>query len=192
VLRDKQSANAMTPAGATSLFAPFFVLLGTLVVAQVFWRRRFRRRLNLWLAAATAVVLALGTLSCLVFVSDSRLDTAADKLRTLIADTRSQTFVTDDRAQRALYDSLEKVCDNATCSYSVELFRSKLAEVDATEEEPVDALLTEKMRRVSQLTGKASANAGLVTPIYVLGAFLGSAILLGFRSRLIEYRYRSR
>jgi hypothetical protein len=192
VLRDEGAVNAMTPGGVIALFAPAVALFVALFAAQVFWRRRFRRRVNLWLAGATAVVVALVALSCLVFVSGSRLDTAQGELRTLIGDADDRTSAIDAGAQRRLVTILDTACGNASCSETVEQFHSDVARADATEERTSDALLTENMRQVGEQTRAASENAGLTTVIVVLGVFLVATILLGFRPRLNEYRYRPR
>jgi hypothetical protein len=191
-LHDEQSAGTTTSLGAAVLFAPDAALLVMLIVAQALWRRRFRRRINLWLIAATATLVALTAVSCLVFVPGSRLDSAVGELRTLVANVHKQAYLTDADAHHKLASMLDAACGNARCSDSVELFRHELGDVDTMGKELDDSLVTEEIRRVRDHTGAASANAGLVTLIYVLGAVLCAAILLGFRARLIEYRYRPR
>lgn len=191
-LHDQGAVNAMTPVGVLLLFAPAVALFAGMIVAQVFWRRRFRRRFNPWLAGGTAVVVALVALSSLVFVSGSRLGTAQIEVRTLVDDARAWTSAIDAGAHRRLADMLDTACGNASCSATVDRFRSDVAHPDETEDEADDALLTERMRQVSQQTRAASANAGVTTLIAVLGALLVAAILLGFLPRLNEYRYRPR
>lgn len=198
LLNDEHSTNAMTLSGTVALFTPIAALLAMTIVVQVFWRRRFRRKYNLWLVGATALGLALAVVSALVFVSGSRLDTAADDLRTLIAAAREEMSSTDHRAQDEMVSILDDACGNAACSESVEQFHEQvfkqvqLDDIGAIAKEPGDSPLTDKIRQVGERTAEASANTGLVALIYVLGVLLAAAILLGFRPRLIEYRYRPR
>lgn len=193
VLHDEQSTAATTPWGAVLLFVPAASLLVMLLFAQWFWRRRFRRKLSLLLATATVALMALAALSSLAFPPSSRLDTAAAELRALDADARAQASSVNAQAQQNLQTMLDAACDDAACKGYVD---NRFSAVDTQPDAPTaradDSLLTEGFRRVGEQTGSANANAGLVTLIYLLGVLLGATILLGFRVRLIEYRYRPR
>lgn len=192
VLRDEHATNATTTWDAAVLFGPIVALFAMLLVAQVFLRRRFRRRFNPWLLTATVLLVALTVVSSLVFVSGSRLDVATGELQALIVDMREKSSAIDAAAQHTLGDLLDSACGNAACSDTITFFRDQLNEVEATADDVRDPPRTDEIRRVNDQTAAASANAGLVTWIAVASVLIAASVLLGFRSRLIEYRYRSR
>jgi hypothetical protein len=84
------------------------------------------------------------------------------------------------------------MCGRAACGDSVALYKEGLDEVVEGADDVDQSVVIKRIQLVGSRTAAASEHADLVVVTYALGVFLTAVILLGFRSRLIEYRFRSR
>jgi hypothetical protein len=193
-LDEQLSASAMDPAATLTLLVPMVGLLALLVVAQVVLHRRFRRRVNLWLVAATLLLLALAALSTRDFVAQDHLELARNALYQVVDDGSAQSARTNAQGQRALRDLVVGTgCGGATeCGETVARFVADTAKLDGTERDVVDSRLTDDTRRVSEQTTAAGAGSGLQPWIYVLASGILVCSVAGLLRRLNEYRYRPR
>jgi hypothetical protein len=188
------SASSMGPGTILALLVPLFGLLALLVVAQVVLYRRFRRMVNLWLVAATLLLLAMAALSTRDFVAPAHLEQARSTLYQLVDDGDAQSAQTDAQGQRALRDLVVGTgCGGAAaCGDTVARFVVDTAKLGGTERSVGDSRLTDETRRVSEQTTAAGAGSGLQPWIYFLAIGIAACSFAGFLGRLNEYRYRPR
>jgi hypothetical protein len=192
VLAAELSGTEPTPPAVLAVLLPLAGLLALLVFTQVFLRLRFRRRVNPWLLAATALVLALVAGVVVVAAAQRHLDAARGALGQLTADRASQADAIDAQGQRSLSALLLRHRCGGSCSPTIDQFVADVAESGKPANGPDDTSSVPTTRRVADLTAAADANALLEPAIYLAALLIGVTVLLGFRPRLNEYRYRSR
>lgn len=175
---------------------PVLALLGLLVATQVFLSHRFRRTLNLPLAAATALAALLGAGAALSLLSAGTLDETRDTVRQVGAEQQARGRYLQDANARALTDLLGKQCgDSQPCEDSVKRIVETLGDGrpnPATKAEPpVDGTAQKADRAV--LTAERAADSHRIEyglPIAALG--IAALVLYGLQPRIEEYRYRRR
>jgi len=187
----------LSTSSKTARFALVFLVLTTcglfalLVVAQIFLRRRFRRRANLWLALATVLLVVLSMISSAVFVSQHGLEVSGHTLDQLMTDGPTQTSATDAQGQHWLRQLVRDACATPGCPTAEQLV-PKVQAPGWTSSDVNDRWLTAASRIIGDQAAAADANAGLEPLVYILAILIAAAVFLGFRPRLYEYRYRSR
>jgi hypothetical protein len=186
-------SNSMTPRSALTLFVPIVGLVALLLSAQVAMWRRFRRRVNLWLVLAVVLLIALSMVTSRNIVSQHHLKAARTTLNQLVGDRQKQTSVTDVEGQHALLDQVRDACDQPDgCGDTVARFITAVDERGRAAAGPDDSRLIDETQKVNEETAAAGADSGLEPSIYILTLLIAAAVLLGFRPRLNEYRYRPR
>lgn len=187
------AGTATAPGEALVLLLPVVAFLALLVITSLVFRRRFRRKVNLWLVLAAVLLVSLTWISARAIVSHQHLETTRDVLYQVVANERARGAKTDAQGQKELASLMERTCaDSGGCGDTLARFLSEVKPVDGTGAVVDDARLAVETRNVAEQAAIASADAGLRPMIYLLAALLGGAVLLGFRPRLNEYRYRSR
>lgn len=180
--------------GATLIWAvPVLILLVLLVRTQLFLRRRFRRRINGWLAAATVILVVLAAGASFALVSKQQLVDAEHKLSQVREDSEEQFDGIEREGQRALAELVTSSCPGpeGSCGVTVDDFRHGLADEPVPSPVP-DNQVSDDSRAVNEqaVSGTSAASGALVvlfaaSPIILL-------VWLGLRPRIEEYRYRSR
>jgi hypothetical protein len=175
---------------------PVLVLLGLLVATQMFLSYRFRRTLNLPLAAATALAALLGAGAALSLLSAGTLDETRDTVRQVGAEQQAHGRYLQDANARALTDLLGKQCGNSqpcenTVKRIVETLGDGRTDPAAKAEPPVEGTAQKADRAV--LTAERAADSHRIEyglPIAALG--IAALVLYGLQPRIEEYRYRRR
>jgi hypothetical protein len=192
---DRQLADtAMTPVTTLTLLVPAAALLALLVATNVVFRRRFRRRVNLWLVLAAAVLIALTTISGQVIGVHRDLETTRSALSRLVDDEQARDAVMDVPGQRALRDLVSRTAcgDLGGCGDTLARFVGQVNALRDPGPGVDDGALAAETRSVTDQAAAASAGAGLRPLIYLLAILLAGTVFLAFRARLNEYRYRPR
>jgi hypothetical protein len=190
---DRQVAGtAMTPGVVLLVYLPALALLVLLVLANVVFFRRFRRRVNLWLVLAAAALVALTVIAGRVAGSHQDLETTRTMLYQLVDDQRARDDGTDVSGQRDLRDLVVRTACGTTAACGDTLARFTGAVASMRDDGPgiSDGALATETRTVTEQAASATAGAGLRPLMYVLAFVLAAAILSGFGARLNEYRYR--
>ncbi|MCP2259176.1 hypothetical protein LX15_002877 [Streptoalloteichus tenebrarius] len=188
---------AASPAGLVPALAwalPAVALFVVLVVTQVFLRRRFRRRANPALLAATLCLLGLGAVMSLTFVTQQRLTTTRESLTVVLSESRDQAAVLDDRGRRALTELVRGRC-RATengCGETMARVEAGLGRVNAGPDQPDDRKLAEGARHVHDQAGAATEYGDWVFLAPLTALLIAALVVLGLQPRLDEYRYRWR
>lgn len=189
---DDEVGGANTLLSTLSWLVPGLVLLVLLCVVQVVVSRRFRRKLNLGLVAATAGVLGMLVVTALTFTAGARLGATRDTVHELRDAWHQQVSARDVRGQQVLADLIGMRCSaeagecGSTVQRVVTAVRSAGA-VDAPQEDLVDG-----SARIDEHVVAASAYGGwrLAIPLAAVAALAG--IVAGIAMRTAEYRYRAR
>ncbi|MGW4057839.1 hypothetical protein ACWEGE_06150 [Amycolatopsis sp. NPDC004747] len=191
---DRQlAANWLDPA-ITALWAvPLVLLVATLVWAQRFLARRFRRTVNTALLAATVacVLLGAGTALLLGIQSDAR-DGGAALERTVDARSAATSAATA-QARWTLAHVLTAQCGiegAAACGHTVTAFAAGTPVPPAVADAPPGAV-DESVLLGPGLT-EPGWNGALGYGIPVLAAGIGVLAAGGLQPRLDEYRFRAR
>jgi hypothetical protein len=188
------AASSMTPVAVLTVLVPLLGLLGLLLTAQLTFRRRFRRRINPWLLLATWLLLAIAAISVHSAAAQHHLEDSRATLHQLVADRQRQGSAAEVMGQQGLR---ELVCTircarPGRCGYTVELFISYVAGPMPPAGSVASSRLAAETAQVGAQTAAAAAGAGLQPAIYLLAILAATAVFLGFRPRLAEYRYRPR
>jgi hypothetical protein len=192
-LERQLASTAMTPGAAVVVFLPVAALLALLVFANLVFFRRFRRRVNLGLVFAAAVLIALAVISGWVAGSHRKLESTQSTLYELVNNQRARDNATDLSGQRALRDLVVRTScgDPGTrCGDTLARFVGMLDTMRDPGPGISDGELATKTRIVTEQAASASPSAGLRLGIYLLPIAIFVCILLGFSARLNEYRYR--
>jgi hypothetical protein len=192
-LDEQLAASSMTPVAVLVVLVPLLGLLGLLLAAQITLRRRFRRQVNPWLLVATALLLAMAAIFVRSAVAQHHLEDSRTTLRQLVADRKLQGSAAEVKGQHALRDLLSVTrCAEPGCGYTVKLFSAYVAGPMPPASGVANSRLTAETGRVEAQTAAAAAGAVLEAATYILAILAASAVFLGFRPRLSEYRYRPR
>jgi hypothetical protein len=194
VLDHQLAASSMTPVAVLAVLVPLLGLLGLLLAAQLTFRRRFRRRVNPWLLLATGLPLAMAAISVRSAAAQHHLDDSRATLHQLVADRQRQGSAAEVMGQQALRELVRHIrCTRpGDCGYTVELFSSYVAGPMPPASSVASSRLAAETGQVGAQTAAAAAGAGLEPAIYMLAILAATAVFLGFRPRLAEYRYRPR
>ncbi|HVQ90872.1 MAG TPA: hypothetical protein VMU51_07525 [Mycobacteriales bacterium] len=188
------AASSLTASGVLAGLVLLGVL-GLLVATQIAFRRRFRRQVNPPLLLATGLLLATAAIPIRGAVAQHHLTEARGTLQQLVADRRQQGSAADAHRLQALRELVDAggCATAAGCGYTTTLFRSYVDSATAAGAGDIaDSRLTEETRQVARLTAAAATGADLEPAIYLLTGIAAASVLLGFRPRLVEYRYRPR
>ncbi|WP_326836826.1 hypothetical protein VSH64_18310 [Amycolatopsis rhabdoformis] len=170
---------------------PPTLLLALLVLTQVSLRRRFRRRLNPGLLAATLGVAAAVTGLCLAFAHAQQLGGVRDRVDALLGLRARAVEAADTSGQNALADLLRGSCGSAGCGSTVDAFEAGVRQAaDRSGPAPDIDDLAVATGEVTSAAAAAADSGGL--PVWVPGAVVAAAAgaVLGLRRRVEEYRYR--
>lgn len=167
-----------------AVFVPV-LLLGLLGWTQWELFRRFRRKLNVWLAAATAITLAVFVAMIFTVSQHGRLDQVGDRVDTVLAERQAAIDHGDADGQRALAELLAARCGADGCGVTVEGFRASLPAAVADQDRATDA------RRVTAQTGVATDSGGREWWVPLLSLLVCGLVVRGLLDRLREYRYRA-
>jgi hypothetical protein len=161
-------------------------VLGLLISAQVFCRRRFRRRYNPWLLGSTTLTLALVGIMAFTAVSAHRLRTAQTSLDQVISSRNEQMSQTDSSGQLALAAMLKKNCP-AGCGYTVGHFTERLHPAPNV---PTGAgAINRQTQAVNERMDAAAETYGLGIAIPALAILILGGIGAGLYPRISEYRF---
>ncbi|MCK2237300.1 MULTISPECIES: hypothetical protein [unclassified Crossiella] len=187
--------GALTQAQPTTVSVAFWLLpggvllLGLLGVQWLFWRR-FRRRFNPWLLAATGAVAGLLVLTTTVFDSQRELDSARGGLEHNVAQRLRLDAEIDAEGQRWLGELMRQQCPEIRdCGPSVGAF---LAGLHPIPDGPAEPGLTEEAGRLAGQVREVGGRGSWWPGIPVLAALVLALVLRGFQARLAEYRSRVR
>jgi hypothetical protein len=201
-LGDRLSGGWLSPWATVLWVAPIGILLVALGYAQWFLGRRFRRRLNAWLLAATVLLVGLGAGTSLALVSKSRLGDTRDTLASATQLAKQQGSGVDTEGQSDLARMLRGQCPHEAteCGYSVQKFLSAPVATAATstdvagaaKEQTEDNKMAADGRMVNREAGSASRVASYALIALAVALLIGVTVWLGLRPRLEEYRFRPR
>jgi predicted PurR-regulated permease PerM len=168
------------------------VLLAVLVDTQLFLNRRFRRRLNPALAAATLLVVLGVTVAPFMAASlNDGLSQGVRELNRVRSDRADQSRQEDAAGQQALYQLLKDKCPGqaASCAVTVEAMRPSdpvASDPGATSSESASA-----SGPADRLNSAADTGLALM-----VGLATGAVLVLllvpeGLRRRMSEYGYQT-
>ena len=188
------AASSMTPVSLLAVLVPLLGLFGLLLAAQLTFRRRFRRRVNPWLLLATGLLLVNAAISVRSAAAQHHVEDSRATLHQLVADRQRQGSAAEVMGQQALRELVyhARCARPGECGYTVELFSSYVAGPMPPASSVASSRLAAETGQVGAETAAAAAGAGLEPAIYVLATMAVTAVFLGFRPRLAEYRYRPR
>jgi multisubunit Na+/H+ antiporter MnhB subunit len=201
-LAGRLSSGWLSPAATLLWVVPMLALLGALLYAQRFLRQRFRRRLNAWLLVSTVLLVTLAGGTSLALVSKSRLAQTRTALTGAEQLAKEQASGVDAQGQRNLAQMLRDLCprpgEEAQCGWTVQEFLS--AHLASSGADPSaaapgadeDNRVAEGGRAVNREAESASGAASYALVGLVVAVLLGTAVWLGLRPRIEEYRFRSR
>ncbi|WP_409464026.1 hypothetical protein [Amycolatopsis sp. GA6-003] len=188
---DRQISGAGMSAGLLILWLlPPLVLLALLVAAQVFLRRRFRRRVNPPLLGAT--VLGLGVVAGLLaaFALAGRLDPVRASVDDAVAVREKSIEAADAGGHARLAALLQERCGPPGCGSTVDDFRRQ-TRAAGDSAAPAHNAITSAARAVKTAGTAATESGGL--PVLVPAALIlaGALVVAGLYRRIDEYRYRA-
>jgi hypothetical protein len=194
-LRTEVASGARHPAGVVPWLLATLAVVALLAVTLVFFARRFRRLINVWLVAALALVAGLTWTVGGVIGAHDRLQQASDALVRAVGEHRS---VTGAQGQQTLYELIRQACGEEAadgCGGTVAAFADRVAalpDTDEADDEQVARRTQQAMLDAAGLSADAGEAADRQALVYALAALIAAAGYLGFRPRLNEYRFRSR
>jgi hypothetical protein len=174
-------------------FVPTLLLAVVLVPAQLYLRRKFRRRVNAWLLPATVVtLLLLGSFSWSWWQARHHVEAVRDVMNTA-TQAADRRFQEDDRLARYALSVVvsENLCPKspADCGRTFEDFSAAVR--------PGPAMATTGDRRLALLNSAVSKQAETLTPamfdlwgVLLVELLLGIAVWRGPRRAINEYRWR--
>jgi hypothetical protein len=172
---------------------PAILLLGGLLAAQAFLSRRFRRRVSIPLASATALVLALTAGSVTIALADYHLSRAHADLARLTAQRASSIGLLDHQGQEAVLGLVTAQCPGkpSGCGPTVAAARKKLAQAG-----PAAGVQSSRLR--SEITADTSAAVtqfgaadngyGMQFAIPAAAVVAAALMVAALQSRIDEYR----
>jgi hypothetical protein len=183
------SSTGMSVAMLPLWLLPVLALLVLLVITQVYLRKRFRRKANVPLLAATALIAAIGVALVFTLVTRNRLESVGERLDSVAAAWQARIQSTDDQGQRRLAELLIGFCDEEQgCGVTVDEFQAGIRQT-ATVAADTDAV-TAGAKAVATDASDAAESGGREFLIPAGTVVAGGLILLGLYARIGEYRYR--
>ncbi|MFI6226477.1 hypothetical protein ACIBCR_04045 [Micromonospora echinospora] len=190
-----------SPVAAALWLVPVLVLVGLLVRAQRFLRRRFRRRVNAPLLLATLFVLLMGVATSSTLWSAGQLAATRESVRAVEGDRREQLTRLAAEDTDRLTDRLKAACGGRDgCPRTIDLVDAEGGRAPAgpggtpasgAPAGPAGDARTNGDVATDRATRAATSHGGeFVLPVAALCAAV--AVLLGFQPRLDEYRYDER
>jgi hypothetical protein len=188
-LVNQLAGSSITAWRSLLLVVPAVVLLTLLVLAQLYIRRRFRRSVNVPLAAATFLFLLVCVLPVLGVIAQDRLETAAGELRQVIGTWESRTAVSVANGQNTLRTLTTAECPTE-CASTLDNLTAGPSGPALGPAQPDERILITQALKVNAHITAADSNDGL-EPLIPAGMLVTVALaLLGFRARVEEYRYQ--
>ncbi|MDQ0381922.1 hypothetical protein [Amycolatopsis thermophila] len=188
-LASQLTSGWLHPATPALWAGPVALLLALLCVTQLYLGKRFQRILNPQLLAATALLLGLCASMMFTLVAAHRLDTARDRLTTVLAGWDRRMAFTDADGQDDLLRLVAAHCRDGRCGATVDA--AGPAPAGVTGSIPDEATTAAGTREVNDRLDAAAATNQL--PLVVPAVTLAIAVLAGWglHPRLDEYRFRS-
>jgi hypothetical protein len=184
---DRRSAWTVLPWAA-----PVAAFLALAVSAQIYLSHRFRRRVNVCLAAATGVVLVIMPwVFFQAFDSRRELKEVHEELERVAVSRKDTISRSDARGQRTLAGLLRKKCDGG-CGHTLDGFIRK-HDGPAPEKPKWDpALSTGTARSINSDIERARLRGLTSGRVLAVAALVSLLVVLGFRPRIDEYRFQPR
>ncbi|NYI92470.1 hypothetical protein HNR02_005845 [Amycolatopsis endophytica] len=175
------------PATPALWAVPLALLLALLCVTQLYLGKRFQRLVNPQLAAATLLLLGLCASMMFTLVAAHRLETARERLTTVLAGWDRRMAFTDTDGQDKLIRLVTAHC-RGDCGPTVGAAGPAPTSVPGTI--PDEATTAAGTREVNERLQAAAASTDL--PLVVPSVTLAIALLAGWglHRRLDEYRFR--
>lgn len=174
---------------------PCAVLLTPLVLAQVYLRRRFRRRLNAPMAGATVLLLALMAGMASITYSGQQVGKAWPIVDTAATIWHHQQDDTEHNVLTGPMPSMLKGCTLSAaalvCSGSVNSFGQANDDIDCGGQ-PAALSVGEKLRAADTLAARAADTTLDQALVLTMALAVAALMVLGFLPRIEEYRYRPR
>jgi hypothetical protein len=169
---------------------PIIVLAVGLVATDLFFRRRFRRRVNPAMVFAAVLLVALAWVATRPMSAQQDLTDTRDVLYGLVSREQSRLSIQDNEGQWELRNLLaDKDCDGGACGATVQTFFTTVAKPVAAPDPRGEVDLARDTDAVADRNNAANADAGLAFLIYVLVVLIVAAVVVAFRPRLREYRF---
>lgn len=194
VLDGQLADTATTPGAVVVVLLPAVALLVLLVITNLVFFRRFRRRMNLWLALAVAALVSLTVITGQVAGTDQELDITREMVNDVLTEQRALDEATDLDGQRRLRDLVvDEVCAVSDgCGATLTRFENTVDTMRVARTGTDEGELAEATREVTEQAVAATVDTVLRTWSSVLAVLLVGTVWLGFRPRLNEYRFRPR
>lgn len=196
-MQDKQRQALDTQLASTGMSAamlplwllPVLALLVLLVITQVYLKKRFRRKVNVPLLAATALIAAIGVALVFTLVSRHRLDSVGERLDGVVGTWEAQIQSVDGQGQQRLAGLLTEFCDEKQgCGVTVDVFRAGARQIVTVETDT--RAVTSGAKDVVAHASDAAESGGREFLIPAGTVLAGGLVLLGLHARIAEYRYR--
>ncbi len=169
---------------------PVLALVVLLVLTQLYLKKRFRRRANVPLFAATLLIAAIGVALVFTVVSRDRLASVGERLDGVAEARNAQIRTTDDQGGRKLAELLTEYCDEEQgCGVTVDEFRARAGRTSTVATDNT-RVATAGAKAVAADAGGAAESGGREFLIPAGTLLAGGLVLLGLHARIDEYRYR--
>jgi hypothetical protein len=183
------SQGWMSPAGALAWLLPALILLGFLLVAQIFLNRRFSRTFNPALVVATVLLGLVVAGMWTVFDARNKSDAASGTLNSVVNKWDAQTRSVAVDGQRELAEMVRKQC-GSDCGETAGPFIARFADV-ARSAQTADQVGIDETKQVNSKLAAAD-QSGFLNYSLPLGVLMIAAlVLLGLQSGIDEYRYQA-
>jgi hypothetical protein len=171
---------------------PSLLLLAGLLVAQAYLARRFRRRLSIPLALATALLLALAASGVTVALARHRLASAGADMTRVTGEQAAAVDYSDYQGEIAVGGLIGMLCQGQPtgCTPTVARFRSSYRAtgwVPGTLVPSSSQIAADTGVTMAQL-GSADDGYGMQFAVPAVGIVIAILIAAGLQSRIDEYR----
>ncbi|MEV4317353.1 hypothetical protein [Actinocrispum sp. NPDC049592] len=198
LLKTQQEAmDDQLPSGFTGIVRTvllglsFLALAAMLVLVQVFLRWRFRRSVNIYLGAATVLLVGFAVFPVVTVVAQGQLSSATGELRDVVDVWQSRTADTVGAGQQQLNSIMVPVCRDG-CGETVARFGGTAAPPWSGRQPALnDPDIGTKTKQANQRIADAGV-AGLDLVLVLAGLALIALVVAGFWRRILEYRFEAR
>jgi hypothetical protein len=194
-LDEQLSSGPMMPLAMAGWAVPLVAMLVLLGITQLYLRRRFRRKWNYGLLAATVLMVGIASITALALISQSRLDDGARTVRQVVAARNAGTDTVKASGQNALQKLLTPVCGKGLgrCGATVVQNFDGSGNNDGAGTRPDRSDdPTRDSKLATSRIASATRYSGLGVLIPILAVAVGALVWVGFYDRLNEYRYEPR
>jgi hypothetical protein len=173
-----------SPLAVVVWLVPAVALLVALLLAQRYLARRFRRRYNWPLVAASVLVATLALGVVFLVVADARFASARAELAQVVAARNAQTTAVQVQGNQTVVTVVRARCGtDAACGPTISAIRS------ASVGDPGTAAATTATTAATGDLAAADATYGLLVVIPAVGLVAAVLVAAGFQPRINEYRY---